>query len=70
MTSPVEKIIDRSAQVMVVDANVNLRTMMTNGLKSLGFNNIHVSNDYGTGIGVLESERIDWIISSLQTEIR
>ncbi|SMF17691.1 tetratricopeptide repeat protein [Pseudobacteriovorax antillogorgiicola] len=63
-----EKIIDKSAITLVVEANVNLRTMITNNLKSLGFENLHVSNDFATAMGILESENIDWVVSSLQTE--
>lgn len=66
--TPIERIQNKSAAILVVDSNVNLRTMITNSLKQLGYENIHVSNDFTTGIGILESEDISWVISNLQTE--
>ena len=68
LPSKTDKILDKSGHVVVIESNVSLRGMYTAALKSLGFSNIHTSNDINIAIGILESEPVDWVITTLQTE--
>jgi len=54
---------DKDIKVLVVDDFSTMRRIVKNILRQLGFNNIVEADDGTTGLGVLQKEKIDLIIS-------
>ena len=55
--------VDKDIKVLVVDDFSTMRRIVKNILRQLGFNNIVEADDGTTGLGVLQKEKIDLIIS-------
>ncbi|MCD6281795.1 MAG: chemotaxis response regulator CheY [Deltaproteobacteria bacterium] len=55
--------LDKDIKVLVVDDFSTMRRIVKNILRQLGFNNIVEADDGTTGLGVLQKEKIDLIIS-------
>ncbi|RLB00460.1 MAG: response regulator [Deltaproteobacteria bacterium] len=55
--------LDKDIRVLVVDDFSTMRRIVKNILRQLGFNNIVEADDGTTGLGVLQKEKIDLIIS-------
>ncbi len=66
--SRVFNIVDRTATVLVIENNISLRSLYNNVLKSLGYTHIYTTNEISIALGVLESEVVDWVLCSPQTE--
>lgn len=57
---------DLSARVLLVEPSANVRGMISDVLKSLGFQNIQAMDTAKSGLSYLEVENADWIIAPLQ----
>ncbi len=55
--------VDKNIKVLVVDDFSTMRRIVKNILRQLGFNNIVEADDGTTGLGILQKEKIDLIIS-------
>jgi len=55
--------LDKNIRVLVVDDFSTMRRIVKNILRQLGFNNIVEADDGTTGLGILQKEKIDLIIS-------
>ena len=55
---------DRSASIIVIESFSAIRQIVTDQLKSLGFKNINGVSNTKDAIGILEVERVDWILCS------
>jgi len=54
---------DKNMKVLVVDDFSTMRRILKNILRQLGFNNIIEADDGSTAVGILEREKVDFIIS-------
>lgn len=54
---------DTSMQVLVVDDFATMRRIITNVLKQLGYENIHEAEDGTTALELMETEKIDFVIT-------
>ncbi|MFK7823273.1 MAG: response regulator [Oligoflexales bacterium] len=59
---------DRSASIIVIESFSAIRQTITDQLKSLGFKNINGVSNTKDAIGILEVEKVDWIICSSNLE--
>ncbi|MGE0171797.1 MAG: response regulator [Oligoflexales bacterium] len=56
---------DKSARVLIVDGSGALRTLVSEVLKTKGFTNITGVPTIKDALGILEAERVDWILCPL-----
>jgi len=54
---------DKNMKVLIVDDFSTMRRILKNILRQIGFNNIIEADDGATAVGILERERVDFIIS-------
>lgn len=54
---------DKNMKILVVDDFSTMRRIVKNILRQLGFNNIVEADDGTTAVGILEREKIDFIVS-------
>jgi DNA-binding response OmpR family regulator len=59
---------DSSARVLLVEPSGNVRGMISDVIKSIGFSSVQAMDSLKSALGYLEVEGVDWIIAPLQPQ--
>jgi DNA-binding response OmpR family regulator len=57
---------DFSAKILLVEPSANVRGMISDVIKSMGFSSIQAMDSVKSALGYLEVENVDWLIMPLQ----
>ncbi|MFK7873755.1 MAG: response regulator [Oligoflexales bacterium] len=64
----VQKIADKSASILCVETSGAVRTLLTDVLRSLGFENVQSISSTKDALSAMEVEPVDWFISPLMSD--